>query len=111
MKAFAVVCAVAACLLSGAALAVSLTHSGPRGAQGPAGRQGDAGQAAQTGRFGVCWSAPEFTQTWADGSASAWVSAVSIDAPVLSGGVYTCPQGDTFTSIVPQSAPASGSNG
>ena len=111
MKTFTAVCAVLACMLSGAALAVSVTHSGPRGAQGPPGRQGDAGTAAQTGRFGVCWSAPEFTQTWTDGSSSTWVSGVSIDQPILSGGVYTCPQGDTFVSIVPQSAQANGSNG
>jgi hypothetical protein len=102
VKAFTAACAVFACLLSGAALAVSLTHPGPRGAQGPPGRQGDAGTAAQTARLGICWSDSIFTQTWADGSASTWVNGVSLDQPVLSNGVYTCPQGETFVSIVPQ---------
>ena len=104
MKAFTAVCAVLACLLSGAALAVSLLHvgpAGPRGRQGPSGPQGNAGRAAQTARLGLCWS-----ESVQDNGGVAWVDSVSIDQPVLSSGVYTCPQGDTFVSIVPQSPPS-----
>ena len=92
----------AACVLAGAALAFSLTHTGPRGPQGPTGPQGHTGKAAQASRFGVCWEAPAFTQDWADGSSDTWVSYVSIDQPQLQNGVYACPQGETFVSIVPQ---------
>lgn len=106
--------------LGGAALAVSLTHAGPvgpagvagrNGAVGPAGPPGPAGatgQAAQTARLGVCWNAPLFTQNWADGTSDTWVSSVSLDAPQLTNGVYTCPQGEQFVSVVPQDAPSNG---
>lgn len=109
MKAFTVVCAVLACVLSGAALAVSLTHAGPtgpRGPLGPVGPQGNAGKAAQTARLGLCWS-----ESFQNSGSVTWVDGVSIDQPVLSDGVYTCPQGDTFVSIVPQPARSGGSNG
>lgn len=98
-----------ACVLSAVALAVSLLHAGPAGPggrQGPAGPQGSTGRAAQTARLGVCWS-----ESVQDNGGTAWVDGVSIDQPVLSSGVYTCPQGDTFVSIVPQPARANGSNG
>lgn len=97
-----------ACALAGAALAVSLIHHGPagppgaRGPRGSAGAQGNAGKSAAESRLGVCWEASNFTQTWADGSSSNWVSSVTIDQPQLSNGVYVCPQGETFVSIVPQ---------
>jgi len=51
---FVMVCALLLCLLSGAALAVSLSHAGPpgrpgaHGAQGPAGPQGPAGDSGTT---------------------------------------------------------------
>ena len=94
-----------ACMLAGAALAVSLTHTGPRGpqgaagARGPQGRAGDPGKSAQSARLGICWS--EASQY---NNGVSWIDAISIDQPVLSNGVYTCPQGDTFVSIVPQAA-------
>ena len=104
-----VILSTVACVLAGAALAVCLLHAGPQGPQGPpgvrgpSGPQGDPGRAAQASRFGICWS--EFTQT---GSGEVWVSSISIDQPVISSGVYTCPQGDTFVSIVPQPAQSAG---
>ncbi len=95
-----VIFSAVACILTGAALAVSLLHAGPtgpRGFQGPAGPQGNAGKAAQTARLGLCWS-----ESLQDNGGVTWVNGVSIDQPVLQDGVYTCPQGDTFVSIVPQ---------
>jgi hypothetical protein len=106
---------VAAVALAAAALAVSVLHAGPagpRGSQGPAGpqgqtgRQGDPGRTAQTSRFGVCWTYS--TQTGSDG-VTTWVTSVDISAPQLVAGVYQCPQGETFVSIVPQ--PATGGAG
>lgn len=97
--------AILALALSAAALAVSVTHSGPAGSQGPPGprgSQGDAGRAASSARLGVCWSAPVYTQVWGDGSSSTWVSEVSITPAVLSDGVYACPGGEMFVSVVPQ---------
>jgi hypothetical protein len=99
----------AACALAGAALAVSLLHAGPRGPQGPvgsrgpAGPQGNAGKAAQTARLGLCWS-----ESFQNSGTVTWVDGISLDQPVLSDGVYTCPQGDTFVSIVPQPTQAAG---
>ena len=104
MRWFIMVCALVACVLSGAALAVSLTHAGPagptgpQGVRGPAGQQGNAGRAAQTARLGVCWSYT--TQTSSDGSVT-WVNSETLSSPVLSNGVYTCGQGEQFVSIVP----------
>ncbi len=54
VKIFVMVCALLSCLLSGAALAVSLSHAGPpgrpgaHGVQGPAGPQGPAGDSGTT---------------------------------------------------------------
>jgi hypothetical protein len=100
---FAKVVSVVAAVVAGAALAVSLLHLGPAGPRGGPGPRGPAGKAASAGRerLGVCWSAPVFTQTWADGSASYWVSSVTIDPAQITDGVYQCPQGETFTSIMP----------
>ena len=93
---------VIACALAALAMAVSLLHAGPpgrAGIQGPrglAGPAGSAGKSAQTARLGICWSV-----AYQDSGGVSWVGGVSIDQPVLASGVYTCPQGDTFTSIVP----------
>jgi len=95
------IAAAVAAILAVAAMAVALTHAGPVGPRGLQGAPGNAGSAAQTARLGICWSDTIFTQTWTDGSSSTWVSSVSLDQPVLSDGVYTCPQGDTFVSIMP----------
>lgn len=57
MRLLILICALVACVLSGAALVVSLTHSGPpglpgrqggQGIQGPAGPQGPAGDSGTT---------------------------------------------------------------
>jgi hypothetical protein len=110
------VAAIAAAVLGAAALAVSFSHTGPagprglpgqRGAQGPA---GGAGQSAVTAHLGVCWESNLFTQTWTDGSSSTWLNNVNLSQPELVSGVYTCPQGEQFVSIVPQ-APVAGVNG
>lgn len=100
--------AVASMVMSGTALAVSLTHAGPRGPQGvqgtrgpvgprgPAGSQGDAGKAAETAHLGVCVS--YFTDTTGTGNFT-W--AQNVTAPVVTNGVDTCPTG-SFVSITPQ---------
>jgi hypothetical protein len=100
-----------ALVLAGAALAVSLTHHGPAGArglqgiQGPPGKTGATGQQAQTARLGICWS----TTTSQDSYSSSWyVDSVDVSSPQIVGGVYQCPQGDTFVTVVPQKPSASG---
>lgn len=86
------VLSVVACVLAGAALAVSLLHAGPRGTQGPPGPHGQTGRDAQVAHLGVCVQ----TQT---SSGVTWVSDLS--PAVLMAGVASCPSG-AFTSIVPQ---------
>ncbi len=49
--------------------------------------------------MGVCWNANY--QTSSDGS-TAWVSGISISPAQIQNGVYQCPSGETFVSIVPQ---------
>jgi hypothetical protein len=99
------IAALVACVLAGAALAVALAHGGPRGLPGPAGKPGVS--AAQS-RFGICWNAP-VNQTLAGiGAGYAAVAYVSIDQAVYAHGVYTCPQGETFVSIVPGPASTPG---
>lgn len=103
---FSAVAALFACMLAGAALAVSLMHSGPAGRTGPpgptgpAGPQGNPGKSAQQSRFGICW-----VQNIQDSGGVVYVSGMSIDPAQIVSGVYQCPQGETFVSIVP--APAS----
>ena len=53
MRWFIAVCALVACVLSGAALAVSLTHSGPAGLPGRPGQQGPAGPQGPAGDSGT----------------------------------------------------------
>ena len=101
-----VVASLVAAILAGAALAVSVLHAGPRGLpgrQGATGSQGQPGKAASATqeRFGICWSETTFTQDWSNGSSSTWVNGVSIDSAQIMSGVYQCPQGETFVSIVP----------
>jgi hypothetical protein len=98
VRAYTAICATLACILAGAALAVSLTHSGPRGLQGPAGPQGTTGRNAQIAHLGLCW---QFTNDTTTGD----VSGVYLGAPTLSDGVPSCPSGQ-FISIVPQPATA-----
>jgi hypothetical protein len=95
---YSVIASTVAAVLAGAALATALTSSGPRGVQGPAGKAGTTTQSAQTARLGICYGDTWGTTT--DGTS--YVTTVSIASPVLSDGVYQCPQGLTFTSVVPQ---------
>ncbi len=100
--------AVAALAAACAALAVSLLHTGPRGLQGPGGpqgRPGDPGRSAQTARFGICWSYS--TQTSSDGLTT-WVTSVSVSPAQVTSGVYACPMGEQFVSIVPQATGTGG---
>jgi hypothetical protein len=109
MPAIPAVCTVLACALSGAALAVSLMHvgpAGPRGPQGPAGSQGNAGKAAHTARLGICWN--QVTSPQLSGLGYTAVEYVSIDQATYADGVYACPQGDSFVSIVPQPSQSGG---
>lgn len=101
MKTFAVIAALVACALAGAALAVALTHSGPAGPVGPQGPAGRAGVSAAQSRFGICWQAPVNESLVSAGYSA--VGYVSIDQAIYASGVYTCPQGETFVSIVPGS--------
>ena len=108
MKTAGYVTSVAALVVAAAALAVSLLHvgpAGPRGSQGPAGRQGDPGKSAQTARFGICWSYS--TQTSSDGLTT-WVTSVSVSPAQVTNGVYACPMGEQFVSIVPQATGTGG---
>jgi hypothetical protein len=94
------VCAVGAAV---AAITVSFLHTsqrGPTGPQGRAGPQGSIGKSAQLSRLGICWSAPASPSLASDGVSG--VGYVDIESAILDNGVYTCPQGDTFVSVVPQ---------
>lgn len=92
---FTVVCATVACILAGAALAVSLTHTGPRGVMGPVGPQGSTGHNATVAHLGVCWN----METYLNNGGTNFLGAMT--APVLTDGVPSCPTGQ-FVSVVPQ---------
>jgi len=47
-----------------------------------------------TARLGVCWSSTTDSSIFG-------VPNISLESPVLSGGVYRCPSGMTFVSVVP----------
>ena len=91
--------------LASAALSVSLLHAGPAGKPGPPGPRGAPGPAGAPGkpasatreRFGVCWEADYQTQ-----NGVTWINSVIITPAQISNGVYECPQGETFTSVVPE---------
>jgi hypothetical protein len=104
VKRLTAIAALLACALSGAALAVSLMHAGPRGPIGPTGPAGPRGRPASATqqRYGVCWE--QATQTSTDGSVS-WITGIDVSSPQLVSGVYQCPQGETFVSIVPIPGP------
>ena len=94
MKPCSVLSAVA-CILAGAALAVSLLHAGPAGPggpQGPAGPQGQTGRNAEVAHLGFC-----------DVGMAASMDVPVLLPPVLIDGVASCPNG-SFVSIVPQPA-------
>lgn len=87
-----------AAVLAGAALTVSLTHSGPQGMTGPRGIQGPqgvTGKNAQIAHLGLCWDLPNEI---AAGTSDNYQEGIT--APVLTDGVPSCPIG-SFVSIVP----------
>jgi len=92
-----------ACILAGAALAVSLLYAGPAGPaglRGPAGPQGQTGHNAEVAHLGVCWDMGTYLNSGATDSSFSG----ALTAPVLTAGVPSCPVG-SFVSVVPQSAP------
>jgi hypothetical protein len=54
-----------------------------------------ADTAART-RMGVCWNVSYGS---ANGDYGTYAESVSIDAPIVTAGVTTCPQGDTFAPV------------
>jgi hypothetical protein len=105
---FSAVASTVACVLAGAALAASLTHTGPRGMTGPqgtagaAGRTGNPGLSAVTAHLGICW-----TTTTQTSDETSWINSVMVQSPQITNGVYQCPDGETFVPIVPQTQQAS----
>jgi hypothetical protein len=53
-------------------------------------------KSASTARLGICWQSTQDSSTFD-------ISQITIDSPVESGGVYSCPSGQTFVSVVPGS--------
>lgn len=51
-------------------------------------------QQANGARLGVCWSSTQDGNTFD-------VQSISLSSPVLSNGVYQCPSGENFVSVVP----------
>lgn len=51
-------------------------------------------QQANNARLGVCWSSTQDNATFD-------VQSIQLSSPVVSGGVYQCPSGETFVSVVP----------
>lgn len=95
---------IIACAVAGAALGVALGHAGARGPQGPPGARGatgSVGKAAQVARLGICWND---TSTYSDIEQQVIINSLEIDPPVVQDGVYTCPNGDSFVSVVPNPA-------
>lgn len=106
MKHLTLVAALVACVLAGAALAVSLMHAGPSGPRGLRGAPGPPGRSVSVKQqhYGICWQ----STSGGDGTGYYWVQSVSIDPPQISNGVYQCPQGETFVSIQPLPASTPG---
>jgi hypothetical protein len=55
-----------------------------------------AAKNATTARLGICYS-----YTTQSGGSETWVTYVSIFSPQVTSGVYQCPGGSTFVSVVP----------
>jgi hypothetical protein len=56
---------------------------------------------ANLARLGICWSA-----SYQSNNGISWIDSMTVDQAVSTNGVYTCPQGDTFVSVVPQPSTA-----
>jgi hypothetical protein len=91
-----------ACCFAAIALAVSLTHTGPRGERGPKDVTGSTGRSATIAHLGICeldsyqWMTN--LSNYVPGQAAS--DPPLITAPVLTDGVPSCPTGN-FVSIVP----------
>lgn len=53
-------------------------------------------QQADDARLGICWSSTEDSSTFD-------LQSLEVESPILSGGVYQCPTGTNFVSVVPVS--------
>lgn len=85
-------------------LAIALPHqAGPPGPRGPAGAQGSVGKSAELARLGICWQTQDNAQL--DQMSFPAIESLTIQSAVFANGVYTCPQGMTFVSVVPGPAP------
>jgi len=51
---------------------------------------------ANSARLGICWSSTEDSSTFD-------LQSVQIESPIVAGGVYQCPSGTNFVSVVPVS--------
>jgi len=49
---------------------------------------------ANRARLGICWSSTQDSSTFD-------IESVDIESPILQGGVYACPSGTNFVSVVP----------
>ena len=62
----------------------------------------EAAKAAKDARLGVCY---DFTPGYTDNNGN-WVqSSLYMNSPEDNNGVYDCPNGETFASVVPSSTP------
>jgi hypothetical protein len=62
---------------------------------------------ANLARLGICFN---FQYTFDPYSGNSYVSSAEIDQAEVVNGVYVCPQGDTFVSVVPASQQSQGTN-
>lgn len=95
----AVVFSILAAVLASSSLAMSITHSGPRGLQGPSGSQGPRGYAGATGKTGS--SAQENIL----GICSVWNSTVGYEEDIyqasMVNGIPTCYGSGNFVPVEP----------
>jgi hypothetical protein len=94
MKLYVAITSTLACILALAALTVSITHAEPVTSQ------------AQTARLGFCWES-DYQQVLSGGAS--FVENMNITPANLSDGVYACPDGEVFVSVVPQTTSANNS--
>jgi ABC-type Na+ efflux pump permease subunit len=66
---------------------------------------GSAVSSANLAHLGICWDASYGTTSENDGP---YAESVDVESPIVSNGVYSCPQGDTYVTIVPQVSKADG---
>jgi hypothetical protein len=105
---YSAVASTLACLLAGAALAVSMAHGGPQGRDGRQGLAGSQGVAGLRGPAGPQGSAPReaglgicYEDSQVTSGAVTYVNYVYIGQPVISGGVVTCTPGTTYVPVMP----------